>query len=110
MLSIAGWLSWQAIRGVVPWASPVLAYGLALLATVGLLVFCGYHIGSEGKAAAVAERDLQWTRTIKEKTDELDTLRERARRAADAEPASPAVRAERLRLCKQSPTCRDRGK
>lgn len=108
MLSIGGWLSWQAIRAVVPWASPALAYGLAALATVGLLLLYGYHLGADGKAAAVAERDLEWVTRYNEANDQLDVLRQAARRAAEAELPTSHDHAERVRQCAASPTCRDR--
>jgi hypothetical protein len=106
MLSIGGWLSWQAVRALVPWASPLLAYGLAALASVGLLILYGYHLGSDGKAAAVAERDLEWVTKINEANNQLQALREAAKHAADRVPPTPHDRAARLRLCAKSPTCR----
>lgn len=69
----------------------------------------GYSNGVNGKDAAVANRDLQWQQQIREQNDELQRLRARAREAADRVTPTPADRAERLRLCQQSPTCRDRG-
>lgn len=112
MLSIGGWLSWQAIRGLVPWASPKLAYGLAALATVGLILLYGYHLGADGKSAAVAERDLEWVTRYNEANDQLDVMRQAARRAAEAELPTSDDHAQRLQQCRQSPTCRerDRGK
>jgi hypothetical protein len=108
MLSIGGWLSWQAIRAFVPWASPALAYGLAALATVGLLLLYGYHLGADGEAAAVAERDLEWVTRYNEANDQLDVMRQAARRAAEAELPTSDDHARRLQQCRQSPTCRDR--
>jgi hypothetical protein len=106
MLSIGGWLSWQAIKGLVPWASPAVGYGLASIAAVALLLLYGYHLGADGKAAAVAERDLEWVTQINEANDQLQVLREVARQAADRVPPTPHDRAARLRLCAKSPTCR----
>lgn len=108
MLSIGGWLSWQAIRGAVPWASPALAYGLAALATAGLILLYGYHLGADGKKAAIAERDLEWVTKYDAATDQLDALRDQARLAAQRELPTAADYAERLRQCRESPTCRER--
>lgn len=108
MLGVTGWLSWQAIRAVVPWASPALAYGLAALATVGLIFLYGYHLGSRGLDAAVIERDLEWVTRYNDANDQLDVLRQAARRAAEAELPTSHDHAQRLQQCRQSPTCRDR--
>lgn len=108
MLQIGGWLSWQVIRGMIPWASPLMAYGLAAVAGVGLILLYGYHLGSRGLDAAVIERDLEWVTKYNEANDQLDALREAARRAAEGELPTPADRVERVRLCKASATCRDR--
>jgi hypothetical protein len=109
MLNIGAWLSWQAIKGLVPWASPWLAYALAIAATAGLLVLYGYHLGGEGKRAAVAQNDLEWMAKINDANNQLAELRQKARDAGDAEQPSPADRAKRLQLCRQSATCRERG-
>lgn len=107
MLSLGGWLSWQAIRGLMPAAPAWLGYALAVLGGVGLIWGHGYMHGADGKSAAVERCNLAWTTQIDEKNDELTEARARAKAAADAEPATPADAAERLRLCGKSPTCRD---
>lgn len=108
IISALGGLSWQAVRALVPWASPALAYGLAVLASAALLVFFGYHLGAEGKGAAIAETNLNWMLKYNAEKDAADALRQRARALGAGEPATPDDIAARLRLCQSSPTCRKR--
>lgn len=108
MVNIAGWLSWQALRSLVPWASPWLGYALAAIATVGIVWLHGYMIGSQGKGAAVAARDSQWVTEISETNNDINEARRRARNAADRVGPTPIDSAQRMQLCRQSPTCRER--
>lgn len=107
MLGLGGWLSWQALKGLMPWAPPWLGYGLAVLAVAGLIGLYGYHLGARGLDAAVAERDLEWIKEIGEQNYEMEREAERVRLAGDDVAPTPADRDERMRLCAASPTCRD---
>jgi hypothetical protein len=84
-------------------------YLIAALAGAGAIISIwthGYSTGADGKAAAVAARDIHWQTQIQEANDELDAIRRQARQAADRTPPTPAARPDRVRLCEQSPTCR----
>lgn len=107
IFDIPAWLSWQAIRALMPKAPPWLGHALAAVAVVALIWGHGYWTGSEGKDAAVAERDLHWIKKLSEQHHEQQRASERARLAANRVSDTPADRAERLRLCRESPTCRD---
>lgn len=111
MFSIGGWLSWQAIRALMPAAPPWLGYGLAIAASAGLIWFHGYTHGSDGKSAAVTaanascEIRIANTRTAAMQTmaDLLDTIQN--------DPAEqPKTPADELKLCKASKLCRENGK
>ena len=68
----------------------------------------GYSTGADGKKAAVAARDIHWQEQIRE----ANKAHEKAAQLAEAEGAkvidTPDDLSERLRLCKQSATCRNR--
>jgi hypothetical protein len=57
---------------------------------------------------AEAGRDAHWQAVLRQKERENDARIAAAQEAADAEPDVPADRAERVRLCSASPTCRSR--
>lgn len=84
-------------------------YLIAALAGAGAIISIwthGYSTGADDKAAAVAARDAHWQEQIREANNELDAVRNQAREAANNTPPTPAARADRVRLCEQSPTCR----
>lgn len=82
---------------------------IAALIILSLTALTGYVKGRAGEAAAIAENNLTWTTKLQTAKDDHARELAEARRLAAAEPATPADRAERLRLCRASPTCRDRG-
>ena len=95
--------------GLIPGLGPTAYLAIALLATHGLTYGYGYFRGNEGKAAALVARDLEWQILLEQERNSHADALSTARKAAEAELPTPADRAERMRLCKQSPTCRERG-
>lgn len=108
MWALAAQAFWRLVKWVVPWASPALGYGLAVAAVTGMVWLHGYMIGADGKGAAIAKRDLHWHQEIEKERLAHEEEQRRARLAGEMEPPTPADRAQRVRLCGESPTCRDR--
>jgi hypothetical protein len=84
---------------------------------IGIALVAGYFFGFYSVPRvdvpaivrnAEAGRDAHWQNVLRQKERENDARVAAAQEAADAEPDVPADRAERLRLCRQSPTCRSR--
>ncbi len=113
-LAGAGRLLWPVIGALVPAAGPRLTTLLLCLLLAAIAI--GAPAGSiwlsmrgQLKAERLA-RDLHWqTELTKANQTHAQTL-EVARRAADRVAATPDDRAERMRVCRESPTCRDRGR
>lgn len=99
----------KAAGGLVPGLGPTAFIALALVFSHTMIGGYGYMRGSEGKKEALAKRDLKWTLQLQQERNAHDDALSTARKAAEAELPTPADRAERLRLCKKSPTCRDGG-
>lgn len=57
---------------------------------------------------AALGRDAEWTRLLAQKEREYDERVANARKAGENEQPVSADRAERVRQCSASPTCRDR--
>lgn len=57
---------------------------------------------------AALGRDAEWTRLLAQKERDHDARVAAAVAAAEAEPPVSADRAERMRQCAASPSCRDR--
>jgi hypothetical protein len=100
------------LLSLVPGFSPKLVmYGAAVFA---VLMAIGapagavwLHMRGEVKKAEVA-RDLHWTLELQKANKSHDEKLAAALQAAEAEQPISADRAERLRQCKGSSTCRDR--
>jgi len=58
---------------------------------------------------AEAGRDAHWQAVLRQKERENDERVAAALAAAETESDTPADMAERVRLCRQSPTCREHG-
>lgn len=85
---------------------------------IGLALVAGYFFGFYSVPRvdvpaivrnAEAGRDAHWQSVLRQKERENEARVAAALEAAEAEPDVPADRAERLRLCQQSPTCRRDG-
>jgi hypothetical protein len=59
---------------------------------------------------AALGRDAEWTRLLAQKERDHEARVAAAVAAAEYEPDLPADYAERLRVCRASSTCRDRGR
>jgi hypothetical protein len=112
--SAAGRLLWPAIGGLAPWGNPQVT--IALLAGLLAVIVIGAPAGAvyltmrgTVKAEGIA-CDLQWKTEIVDANQIHTAKLDAARKAADAVTGTPADSAERLRICQQSPTCRDRGR
>jgi hypothetical protein len=100
LLSAAG----VAIPGIGP--KTIMAIGAVMI--VGGFGFVCYMKGQDGKEAALVQQKLEFTRAQQtERAKHAEELRA-ARQAGEAEPPLAADRAERLRQCGKSPTCRER--
>jgi hypothetical protein len=118
LLSWLGRLAWPVLGSLLPGLSPRLM--LALAAALAVVVAIGGPAGvvwlsmrGELRSAVVAAaqaRDLYWQSEIMKANQAHAQTLTAARQAADAVAATPDDRAERLRVCRQSPTCRDRGR
>jgi hypothetical protein len=111
LLSSLGRLAWPAIAGLVPQAGPKLTLG-AIAGLLALIVIGGpagavwLHMRGEVKATRTA-CDLTWqNQLLKEKQSHADAIAA-ARLRAEQELPTPDAAAERLQLCRKSPTCRD---
>ena len=116
ILAAVGRLLWPAIGALVPGISPrlIIALLILLLAVVAIGAPAGtvwLHMRNARIAAvdaAKTARDTHWqTELTKANLTHAQKL-EAARRAAELVAGTPDDRAERLRVCQQSPTCRDR--
>ena len=118
LLSWLGRLAWPVLGSLLPGLSPRLMLGLA--AALAVLVAIGGPAGmvwlsmrgelSRAVTAAAQARDLHWQTEIMKANQTHAQALAAARQAADAVAATPDDRAERLLICRQSPTCRDRGR
>jgi hypothetical protein len=117
-LAALGRLAWPVLGSLLPGLSPRLMLGLAAALTV--VVAIGGPAGvvwlsmrgelSRAVVAAAQARDLHWQTEIMKANQTHAQALAAARQAADAVAATPDDRAERMRVCRQSPTCRDRGR
>jgi len=102
------------IGAVVPAVSPRLTMALITLLLAVLAI--GAPAGAvwlSMRGVVIAERqarDLHWQTEITKANQAHGQKLEAARAAADAVSGTPADRAERLRVCQASPSCRDRGR
>jgi hypothetical protein len=118
LLSWLGRLAWPVLGSLLPGLSPRLM--MVLAAALVVLVAIGGPAGmvwlsmrgelSRAVTAAAQARDLHWQTEITKANQTHAQLLTAARQAADAVAATPDDRAERLLICRQSPTCRDRGR
>jgi hypothetical protein len=114
LLSWAGRLSWPVLGSLLPGMSPKLMMVLAGL-LVALVVIGGpagvVWLSARGEIKAAAQaRDLHWQTEITKANQAHAEALVAAHKAAETVPATPDDRTERLRLCKQSPSCRERGR
>jgi uncharacterized membrane protein len=117
-LAVLGRLAWPVLGSLLPGLSPRLMMVLAGVLVV--LVAIGGPAGvvwlsmrgelNRAVAAAAQARDLHWQTEITKANQTHAQALAAARQAADAVAATPDDRAERLLICRQSPTCRDRGR
>ena len=117
-LAALGRLAWPVLGSLLPGLSPRLMMMLA--AALAVLVAIGGPAGvvwlsmrgelSRAVAAAAQARDLHWQTEIMKANQTHAQALAAARQAADAVAPTPDDRAERLLICRQSPTCRDRGR
>ena len=117
-LAVLGRLAWPVLGSLLPGLSPRLM--MVLAGVLALLVAIGGPAGvvwlsmrgelSRAVTAAAQARDLHWQTEITKANQTHAQLLTAARQAADAVAATPDDRAERLLICRQSPTCRDRGR
>ncbi len=112
LLAGAGRLLWPLLGTLVPIGNPQATKALLilLLGVVAIGAPAGaVWLSMRGEIkAAVAARDLHWQSQIQKANETHERNLQAAAWAADTVPATPADRAERLRVCQQSPTCRER--
>jgi hypothetical protein len=107
---------WLLIKGAfaaagvaIPGIGPKTIMTISAIMIVGGFGFVCYMKGQDGKQAALAQQKLEFVEAQKtERAKHAEELRA-ARQAGEAEPPLAADRAERLRQCGKSPTCRERG-
>lgn len=114
LLSWAGRLAWPVLGSLLPGMSPRLIMVLAgvlaaLVIAVGPAGLVWLSARGEIKAATDA-RDLHWQTEISKANEAHAEAIVAAHKAAETVAATPDDRAERLRVCKQSPSCRERGR
>lgn len=68
----------------------------------------GYTTGADGKAAAVAARDIHWQQQIRKANERHEREIADAIEASESTPAIPDTADALDELCKASPTCRNR--
>ena len=117
-LAVLGRLAWPVLGSLLPGLSPRLM--LVLAGVLALLVAIGGPAGvvwlsmrgelSRAVVAAAQARDLHWQTEIMKANQTHAQALAAAHQAADAVAPTPDDRAERLLICRQSPTCRDRGR
>lgn len=106
--------AWPLLRWVAP-ALPAKAT-LYLIAALGLLASHGavagyvWVKGYQTRVEAVANARAEFRETLAREKDAHDAKVQAAVEAAAHEQPVSADRAQRLRQCKQSATCRDRGR
>ena len=118
LLSSLGRLAWPVLGALLPGLSPRLM--MVLAGVLVALVIVGGPAGvvwlsmrgelSRAVVAAAQARDLHWQSEIMKANQTHAQALAAARQAADAVAATPDDRAERMLICRQSPTCRDRGR
>lgn len=96
------------LAGVVPWLGPRSGLILALLAAIGIAGAWAYTEHREALSEAVASRDAHWQKKIRKANERHERDIEEASDAAESTPPIPDTPDWAERLCKQSPTCRDR--
>ena len=107
-----GRLLWPAKAGLAPAASPKLT--IALLSMLLAFIAIGAPAGAVWlhmrgvRDQAVVARDLHWESELTKANESHAKKLVAARQVADTVLATPDDRAERLRVCQQSPTCRER--
>ena len=112
ILASLGRLLWPVVGAVAPAVTPKLT--MALLILLLTVVAIGAPAGAVWlhmrgvRDLAVAARDLHWTTELTKANDTHAKTLAAARKAAETVPATPDDHAERLRVCQQSATCRDR--
>jgi hypothetical protein len=111
VIAAIGAALWPLLRMLAPAMTPKLT--LAGIAALGLLVSHGALYAyvrvkaHDEKVYALLLRDLEWKEEIeKEKEAHAAQIKQALDKAA-GEPATPADAAQRLQLCRKSPTCRD---
>jgi hypothetical protein len=111
-------LAWPVLGSLLPGLSPrlmmVLAGALVALVAIGgpagVVWFTMRGELHRAVAAAAQARDLHWQTEITKANETHAQALITARQAADTVAATPDDRAERMLICRQSPTCRDRGR
>lgn len=106
--------AWPLLRWVAP-ALPAKAT-LYLIAALGLLASHGavagyvWVQGYKARVEAVASAKADFRETLAKEKEAHDNRVAAAIAAAEAEPATSPDRAERVRQCAASPSCRDRSR
>ena len=96
-----------ALGFAIPGFGPKTFMAVASVLLAGLIGGGCYLWGRGNTQAEIAANDIRWIIELqKVKQTHANELRD-ARRAAELEPPTPDDRAERLQLCRQSPTCRE---
>jgi hypothetical protein len=89
-------------------------WGQVIVVAMAAYFFGFYSVEQPDIAAiernAIAGRDAEWTRLLAQKERDHEARVAAAVAAAEYEPDLPADYAERLRVCRASSTCRDRGR
>jgi hypothetical protein len=112
ILAAIGAAAWPILRALVPWAGPktimVLIAAVALLASHGGVAGYVWVKGYQARVEAVANVRAEFREALAREKEAHDAKVQAAIEAAEHEQPVSADRAERLRQCAASPSCRDR--
>ncbi len=112
ILAAIGAAAWPVLRTIVPWAGPkttlFLIGAIALVASHGGVAGYVWVKGSQSRVEAIANIRAEFRETLAREKEAHDAKVQAAVEAAVHEQPVSADRAQRLRQCRESPTCRDR--
>ena len=111
VLSWIGRFAWPWLKGLVPWGGPKTTMAL----TIGLLILVavGGPVGAmwlhmRGSVRVCEETcDLRWKTKLADSERKHNETVDEAVEAGRSVPVTPRDRAQRLQLCRESPTCRE---
>lgn len=112
ILAAIGAAAWPILRALVPWAGPkttmALIVALGLLASHGAVAGYVWVKGYQSRVEAVANARAEFREALAREKEAHDARVQAAIEAAEHEQPISSDRAERMRQCQRSATCRDR--